>query len=155
MMKLLTMKSQQEVSLNDRVTDKVNELLATDQYGIVVIDVRMKRTDLPPENEQSVYTRMISERESKAQEYLSMGDAEKNKITAETDKTVQELLQQQKQMLKPFVGKVKQKQLKYIISPIPKMQNFILYSVLWNPIKRRSMVKRYSCYHLILRMLVY
>ena len=30
---------------------------------------------------------MISERESKAQEYLSMGDAEKNKITAETDKT--------------------------------------------------------------------
>ena len=79
-------------SLNDRVTEKVNELLATDQYGIVVIDVRMKRTDLPAENEQSVYTRMISERESKAQEYLSMGDAEKNKITAGTDKTVQELL---------------------------------------------------------------
>ena len=79
-------------SLNDRVTEKVNELLATDQYGIVVIDVRMKRTDLPTENEQSVYTRMISERESKAQEYLSMGDAEKNKITAGTDKTVQELL---------------------------------------------------------------
>jgi modulator of FtsH protease HflC len=79
-------------SLNDRVTDKVNELLATDKYGIVVIDVRMKRTDLPAENEQSVYTRMISERESKAQEYLSMGDAEKNKITAQTDKTVQELL---------------------------------------------------------------
>ena len=79
-------------SLNDRVTDKVNELLATDKYGIVVIDVRMKRTDLPLENEQSVYTRMISERESKAQEYLSMGDAQKNIITAQTDKTVQELL---------------------------------------------------------------
>ncbi len=79
-------------SINDRVTEKVNELLATDKYGIVVTDVRMKRTDLPPENEQSVYTRMISERESKAQEYLSMGDAEKNKITAQTDKTVQELL---------------------------------------------------------------
>ena len=75
-----------------RVTEKVNELLATDKYGIVVTDVRMKRTDLPAENEQSVYTRMISERESKAQEYLSIGDAEKNKITAETDKTVQELL---------------------------------------------------------------
>jgi modulator of FtsH protease HflC len=83
-------------SLNDRVTDKVNELLATDKYGIVVIDVRMKRTDLPPENEQSVFTRMISERESKAQEYLSMGDAQKNKITAQTDKTVQELLSKAK-----------------------------------------------------------
>ena len=79
-------------SLNDRITEQVNKLLETDQYGIVVTDVRMKRTDLPPENEQSVYTRMISERESKAQEYLSMGDAEKNKITAQTDKTVQEVL---------------------------------------------------------------
>lgn len=79
-------------SLNDQITEKVNELLDKDKYGITVIDVRMKRTDLPEENEQSVYTRMISERESKAQEYLSRGDAEKNKIIAETDKTVQELL---------------------------------------------------------------
>ncbi|MDE3839874.1 protease modulator HflC [Bacillus methanolicus] len=79
-------------SLNDRVTEKVNELLSKDNYGIVVTDVRMKRTDLPEENEQSVYTRMISERESKAQEYLSMGDAEKNRIIAETDREVKEIL---------------------------------------------------------------
>jgi modulator of FtsH protease HflC len=79
-------------SLNDRITDKVNELLSKDNYGIVVVDVRMKRTDLPPENEQSVFTRMISERESKAQEYLSMGDAEKNRIVAETDREVKEML---------------------------------------------------------------
>ncbi|EIJ79228.1 membrane protease subunit, stomatin/prohibitin [Bacillus methanolicus PB1] len=79
-------------SLNDRVTEKVNDLLSKDNYGIVVTDVRMKRTDLPEENEQSVYTRMISERESKAQEYLSMGDAEKNRIIAETDREVKEIL---------------------------------------------------------------
>ncbi|MEH7122766.1 protease modulator HflC [Bacillus sp. JJ1503] len=79
-------------SLNDRITEKVNELLAKDNYGIVVTDVRMKRTDLPAENEQSVYTRMISERESTAQEYLSKGDANKNRIIADTDKQVRELL---------------------------------------------------------------
>ncbi|WP_174729598.1 protease modulator HflC [Mesobacillus harenae] len=79
-------------SLNDRVTERVNELLATDGYGIVVTDVRIKRTDLPEENENSVFVRMISERESKAQEYLSMGDAEKNRITAETDREVKEIL---------------------------------------------------------------
>jgi modulator of FtsH protease HflC len=79
-------------SLNDRITEKVNDLLGNDNYGIVVTDVRMKRTDLPSENEQSVFTRMISERESKAQEYLSMGDAEKNRIKADTDREVQELL---------------------------------------------------------------
>lgn len=79
-------------SLNDRVTEKVNDLLLHDQYGIVVTDVRMKRTDLPNENENSVYTRMISERESTAQEYLSKGDAQKNKTTAETDRKVREML---------------------------------------------------------------
>ncbi|MCA1032016.1 protease modulator HflC [Bacillus timonensis] len=79
-------------SLNDRITEKVNELLKRDNYGITVTDIRMKRTDLPEENEQSVYTRMISERESKAQEYLSMGDAQKNRIIAQTDREVKELL---------------------------------------------------------------
>ncbi|QGQ47489.1 protease modulator HflC [Metabacillus sediminilitoris] len=79
-------------SLNDKVTDKVNELLVKDNYGIVVTDVRMKRTDLPSENEQSVFTRMISERESTAQGYLSKGDAEKNRIIADTDREVKEML---------------------------------------------------------------
>ncbi|WP_138415363.1 protease modulator HflC [Aquibacillus sediminis] len=79
-------------SLNDRVTDRVNQLLARDEYGIEVIDVQIKRTDLPDENEQSVYNRMISERESKAQEYLSQGEAEKNRIQAQTDRDVQEML---------------------------------------------------------------
>lgn len=79
-------------SINDRITQKVNELLTNDNYGISVTDVRIKRTDLPAENEESVYKRMISERESKAQEYLSKGDASKNEITAETDRKVKELL---------------------------------------------------------------
>ncbi|MGD6816824.1 protease modulator HflC [Metabacillus sp. 113a] len=79
-------------SLNDKVTDIVNNLLERDQYGITVTDVRIKRTDLPEENEKSVYTRMVSERDSTAQEYLSKGDAEKNRITANSDKLVKETL---------------------------------------------------------------
>ncbi|MGE7543415.1 protease modulator HflC [Sporosarcina newyorkensis] len=79
-------------SLNDRVTEKVNDFLAEGNFGIEVVDVRMKRIDLPEENEQSIYTRMISERQSTAQSYLSEGDAEKRKIEAETDREVQEML---------------------------------------------------------------
>ncbi|MDQ0231009.1 protease modulator HflC [Metabacillus malikii] len=79
-------------SLNDQVTDIVNDLLEKDNYGIVVTDVRIKRTDLPAENEQSVFTRMISERESTAQGYLSKGDADKNRIIADTDREVKEML---------------------------------------------------------------
>jgi modulator of FtsH protease HflC len=83
-------------SLNDRITEQVNTLLANDNYGISVTDVRMKRTDLPEENEKSVFTRMISERHSTAQEYLSRGDADKNRIEAQTDREVNELLSKAK-----------------------------------------------------------
>lgn len=79
-------------SLNDRVTERVNEFLDHGNYGIEVVDVRMKRIDLPEENEQSIYTRMISERQSTAQAYLSEGDADKRRIEAETDREVQEML---------------------------------------------------------------
>ncbi|WP_422122978.1 protease modulator HflC [Planococcus sp. X10-3] len=79
-------------SLNDNVTAKVNELLEQDQYGIRVADVRMKRTDLPEENEQSVYIRMISERDSTAQDYLSQGDAKKQEIEAQADREAQEVI---------------------------------------------------------------
>ena len=79
-------------SLNDRVIDRVNEYLDDGNFGIEVVDVRMKRIDLPEENEQSIYTRMISERQSTAQKYLSEGDADKSRIEAETDREVKELL---------------------------------------------------------------
>ncbi|KIL43811.1 protease modulator HflC [Jeotgalibacillus soli] len=79
-------------SLNDRVTERVNALLDQEEFGIEVVDVRMKQTDLPEENEQSVFTRMVSERQSTAQEYLSKGDADKNRIEAQTDREVSELL---------------------------------------------------------------
>ncbi len=79
-------------NINDSITEKVNELLSNDNYGIEVVDVRIRRTDLPPENEQAIYNRMISEREKTAQTYLSEGDADKRRIEAETDQEVQQLL---------------------------------------------------------------
>ncbi|HHY22278.1 MAG TPA: protease modulator HflC [Bacilli bacterium] len=77
---------------NERVKGRVNELLERDNYGVVLTDVRMKRTDLPEENEQAVFRRMISERQSIAQDYLSQGDAEANRIRAKTDQEVLEMI---------------------------------------------------------------
>ncbi|WP_216828903.1 protease modulator HflC [Alkalihalobacterium elongatum] len=79
-------------SFNERVRDRVNELLERDNYGIQLTDIRMKRTDLPEENEQAIFRRMISERQSTAQDYLSQGDAEANRIRANTDREVQEIV---------------------------------------------------------------
>lgn len=95
-------------SFNESVRDQVNTLLAREGYGIEVIDVRMKRTDLPESNEQAVYNRMISERESTAQDYLSQGDAEATKIRAETDREVQEMLAQADAEAKTIIGQGEQ-----------------------------------------------
>ncbi len=58
------------------------------QYGIVVSDVKIKRFDLPADNENAVYERMISERNQMAQEYIAQGDLAASLIRNETDKTV-------------------------------------------------------------------
>ena len=60
----------------------------TDVYGIRVVDVKLKRLDLPKSNEQSVYERMISERKREADKYTAEGERDAAYIKAEVDKTV-------------------------------------------------------------------
>ncbi|GAE34105.1 protease modulator HflC [Halalkalibacter akibai] len=79
-------------NFNELVRNRVNDALERGNYGIVLTDVRMKRTDLPQENEEAVYSRMISERHATAQEYLSQGDAEANRIQSSTDREVTEMI---------------------------------------------------------------
>ena len=63
---------------------------STDQYGIKVVDVRIKRVDLPRENEESIYARMDAERKRQANKFRSEGEEEAQKIRAltEKDKTI-------------------------------------------------------------------
>lgn len=57
-------------------------------YGISVIDVKIKRFDLPEANEQAVYERMISDRERIAAEYTANGEYQASLIKNEVDKEV-------------------------------------------------------------------
>ncbi|MBM3327956.1 MAG: protease modulator HflC [Calditrichaeota bacterium] len=65
------------------VTTTTNE--AAKAYGIEVVDVRIKRADLPAENERSVYERMRAERKRIANQYRSEGEEEALKIRAAAD----------------------------------------------------------------------
>ena len=56
------------------------------EYGMQVLDVRIKRADLPQENERAVFARMEAERKRIANQYRSEGEEEALKIRAETDK---------------------------------------------------------------------
>ena len=72
----------------DKVTAASNE--ESEKYGIEVVDVRIRRVDLPSENEASIYARMEAERNRKANMFRSEGEEEAQKIraTTERDKTV-------------------------------------------------------------------
>ncbi len=60
---------------------------ATNFYGIEIMDIKIKKLDLPEDNEQAVYTRMISERNKIAAEYRADGDKQATLIKNEVDKT--------------------------------------------------------------------
>jgi membrane protease subunit HflC len=57
-------------------------------YGIRVIDVRIKRADLPEKNEQNVFNRMRTERERQAKRFRAEGDEEARKVRSDADKQV-------------------------------------------------------------------
>ena len=72
------------VKIMETVSDKTEEKLA--EYGIEIIDVRIKRADLSKENERAVFDRMRAERQRKAKQYRSEGEEKALEIRAETDK---------------------------------------------------------------------
>lgn len=70
--------------LMQKVADNTRK--AAKEFGIQVVDVRIKRADLPKEVEESVFGRMRAERDRVAKQYRSEGEEEAAKIRAETDK---------------------------------------------------------------------
>ncbi|NLK39993.1 MAG: protease modulator HflC [Clostridiales bacterium] len=69
-------------TIADDVTEKALE------YGIDIIDVKIKRIDLPKDNEQAVFSRMISERNQMADKYTAEGSKTATVIRNEVDKEV-------------------------------------------------------------------
>ncbi len=70
--------------LLEHVTQESNERAAS--YGIKVVDVRIKRTDLPAKNEQNVFSRMRTERERQAKKFRAEGDEEARKIRSQAER---------------------------------------------------------------------
>ncbi len=76
--------SGERAALMTQIRDMVN--VETKSFGIDVIDVRIKRTDLPEENSQAVYRRMQTERDREAKELRAQGAEEAQKIRARADR---------------------------------------------------------------------
>jgi modulator of FtsH protease HflC len=80
----------ERAALMARVRDQLNREAAS--FGITVVDVRIRRADLPEQNSQAVYQRMQTERQREAAEFRANGSQRKQEIQARADRDVTVLL---------------------------------------------------------------
>jgi membrane protease subunit HflC len=72
--------------LMKQIANNVNE--EGKDFGLEVVDVRIKRADLPDQNQKSVFDRMRAERQREANEFRAQGAGEANRIKATADREV-------------------------------------------------------------------
>jgi len=89
---LLEIVSSHRGELMKIVTQRSNEKASA--YGIEIQDVRIKRADLPEQNERAVFARMQAERERQAKQYRAEGAEEAQKIRSEAEKDREIILAQ-------------------------------------------------------------
>ena len=83
---LATLLSTDRVRQMEIIQNDVNE--EAKGFGITIVDVRIKRADLPPANSEAIYKRMQTEREREAKEFRAQGAEIAAKITSTADKDV-------------------------------------------------------------------
>ena len=81
---LSTLLSDTRTSAMNKIRDEVNK--AAKAFGINIVDVRIKKTDLPVQNSEAICQRMISEREREAREIRAKGVEIAKVITSTADK---------------------------------------------------------------------
>ena len=64
---------------------------AREEYGIEIVDVRLRRTNHPPAVRQAIFDRIMSEREKKSADYRSQGEQQAADIKSDSDRKVAEL----------------------------------------------------------------
>ena len=74
------------------IQSQVNQ--EAENFGIQIVDVRIKRADLPPANSEAIYKRMQTEREREAKEFRAQGAEIAQKIRSTADKDVTVILAQ-------------------------------------------------------------
>ena len=88
---LATLLSQDRAKQMALIQEGVN--IEAEKFGIEIIDVRIKRADLPQANSEAIFRRMQTEREREAKEFRARGAEMAVTITSTVDKEVTEILE--------------------------------------------------------------
>ena len=76
--------SQKRAEIMHQIRDEVSA--EAKPFGIEVVDVRIRRADLPPENSEAIYKRMISERQQQAAQFRGEGAQAAQEVRAKADR---------------------------------------------------------------------
>ena len=82
------------ISLSNKIIEQLDRDYNPEQYGFEIQLVKIKKLDLPEENKDSVYNRMITERKNIAAAYKAQGESEAQKIRNTTDRETAVLISQ-------------------------------------------------------------
>ena len=85
-----TVLSADRAALMNQIRDTAK--IGAENLGVAVIDVRLKRTDLPTQNLEATFARMRAEREREAADEIARGEEAAQKIRAQADRTQVEIV---------------------------------------------------------------
>lgn len=117
------------------IADSVSTLAKN--YGIDVIDIKIKRFDLPEANEQAVYSRMISERNQIAEKYLADGEYESSIIRNNVNKQVNIIISNANAQAAAMIAEGEQEYMKRLAQAYntPEKQEFYEFLLALDAIK--------------------
>lgn len=102
---------------------------STTDYGIEITDIKIKRFDLPTENEEAVYQRMISDRNQTAEKYRAEGSSEATKMKNDVDKQVNIIVSDAKAQAEEIVAEGEKQYIKLLTETFNTVEkeNFYIY----------------------------
>ncbi len=116
---------QRSVTMEDILNSSSKE---AEPLGVEVVDVRIKRADLPEQNSNAIYYRMRAEREKEAKEIRATGAEEAQKIRAEAEKQRTVLLAEARRDSEKLRGEGDAKAIKIFASAFNKDKDFYAFT---------------------------
>ena len=101
-------------TLSIKIMDNLSGKNSADQYGISINSVEMKLLDLPSDNKDAVYSRMISERNKIAAQYTAEGESQAQQIRNDVDYQVREILSNEEKDAKSIIAEGEAEYMKII-----------------------------------------
>ena len=117
--------SAERVELMARIRDAA--ILEAQNLGVEVVDVRIKRADLPSQNLAATFQRMNAERERMAADERARGNEAAQRVRALADREAVEIVSAAKETGKRFGVKLTLRLRRYLLMLLEKTQNFILF----------------------------